>query len=108
VAFGGQTPATKKFRTTIEQNEFLAMVANFDSLSINGMVATQGTPWESDEIIYEATVNLVVIGEFVSDLMGQLVPLKRIVLNAYPEGQDNPDPDFTGAGLPWRNPLTDP
>jgi hypothetical protein len=102
LAFGDTLTATRDFRSYIERNEFIAANFDFDEIEVRGNAAAPGTPWGSDEIIYERTLNMEVVGEVVSDsATGLLVPLSAIKLlpaalyfgeNAVPE-QD------TGQGL---------
>ena len=81
LAFGDTLGATQEFRQYIERNEFIAANFDFDQVEIRGNAAAPGTPWGSDEIIYERTINMEVIGEFVSDShTGLLVPLSAINL----------------------------
>lgn len=76
LAFGKQDPATSRFRAYIEDNEFLAVNAKFDRLGVGGNAAAPGTPWGTDEIIYERTISLDLIGEFVADpVSGNMLPL---------------------------------
>lgn len=81
VAFGRQNPATAQFRNFVEDNDFIAANFDFDEIEPKGSVAAPGTPWGTDEIIYERGVNLEVLGEFiVDDHDGVLVPLSKIVV----------------------------
>lgn len=79
LAFGNEDGATHQFRQYVENNEFIAANMNFDIIQPRGNVAAPGTPWGTDEIIYERTVNVDILGEFLADkITGSLVPLKRI------------------------------
>jgi hypothetical protein len=56
------------FRTIIENNDFIGVVANWDLLRPSGDAASPGTPWGTeDEVIYEKSLAFDVEGEFVSD-----------------------------------------
>jgi hypothetical protein len=80
-AFGRQNPERSRFRHYIENNDFIAANFDFDEIEPKGNVAAPGTPWGTDEIIYERTVNMEVIGEFVADNEnGTLAPLSAIIL----------------------------
>lgn len=80
-AFGKEDVATSQFRETIENNDLLAVNAKFDEIQVGGNAAAPGTPWGTDEIIYERTVNLDLIGEFVADpVAAVLVPLSAIIV----------------------------
>jgi hypothetical protein len=98
LAFGLQEAATSDFRRTIESNPYIAANCDFDTIQPRGNNAAQGTPWGTDEIIYERSLNFQVIGEFVPDVTtGQLYLLSEIRLveardyqgpvgeNAFPE-----------------------
>lgn len=81
IAFGKESTETRTFRQTVENNEFIAANFDFDRIQPRGNAAAPGTPWGTDEIIYERTLNMEVIGEFVSDaITGMLVPLSAVVL----------------------------
>ena len=67
LAFGLLNQGTENFRKTIEDNEFIATNIDFDTIQPRGNNAAPGTPWGTDEIIYERTLNLNVIGEFIPD-----------------------------------------
>lgn len=75
----------EKFRAYIEDNAFIASNFDFDTIQPRGNAAAPGTPWGSDEIIYERTINMQVLGEFVPDEenSGELVPLSRIIIDPH-------------------------
>lgn len=61
------------FRQYIENNNYIAMNMDFDDISVQGMAATPGTPWgDESKIIYEVTVGMECVGEFVDDLLPAL------------------------------------
>lgn len=83
LAFGTEQEQTAQFRAYIENNEFLAMNIDFDQIGIAGQSAMPGTPWGTDEVVYEVTVRVECLGEFVSEAASRtLTPLAEIV--AYP------------------------
>jgi hypothetical protein len=93
MAFGKEVASTSEFRNYIEDNEFLAVNFDFDQIGIAGVAATPGTPWGTDEVIYEATVRMEVVGEFVSDgATRTLAPLSAIAVYAYADNQPDPAP----------------
>jgi hypothetical protein len=104
LAFGRYTQATSQFREKIENNDLIAISVNFDSLRPSGDNAALGTPWQSQEMIYEKSLSFDLIGEFVGDpLVMGLVPLGEI--RTYPYVQDretapNPpaDPGYEAGG----------
>lgn len=65
-----QDPNVISFRQYIEENPYISMNMDFDNLSIRGSAETQGTPWGTNEIIYETTIAMETVIEFVS---GQLL-----------------------------------
>lgn len=103
MAFGQNTdaPQVSEFRQYIESNEFIACNFDFDQIQPRGTAAAPGTPWGTDEIIYERSINMEVIGEFVSNGSTQvLVPLSAVVFDAL--GPDDADiPDVPGAIDPY-------
>lgn len=105
-AFGQEDGATSQFRAYIEDNEFLAVNAKFDRIGVGGNSAAPGTPWGSDEIIYERTVTLDLLGEFVADpVAGSMAPLSGFEIIAIADTSIGepiepvvPEPD---GGNPW-------
>lgn len=92
-AFARENEAVSEFRELIEQNDLMAMNINFDTLRVFGDNAAPGTPWETEEIIYEKSVSMDVIGEFVGDpTTATLVRLSQIRATGYPAG--TPEPRF--------------
>jgi hypothetical protein len=90
IAFARESDQVPEFRAYIEDNEFIAMNANFDEIEPTGNSAAPGTPWGSDEYIYEITLNIDVIGEFISDgETGSLAPLSMIKVIGRPAFPDS-------------------
>ncbi len=84
MAFGKEQEQTNQFRSYIEDNEFVAMNIDFDQIGVSGVSAVPGTPWGTEEVIYEITVSMECVGEFVSDGIGAtLVPLSAVVMYPY-------------------------
>lgn len=104
IAFGlseGTTPLSD-FRKKIEQNDLIGQTVIWEAFTISGFAETPGTPWGTDDVIYEATVTLTVEGEyaFSPDTVG-LVALSEIVISDQEQvGEDPlpPPPDLEG----WR------
>lgn len=67
IAFAQLNPQYFIYRQTIENNPWIGTQVDFDSISQRGKSATSGTPWGSDDILYEITTASQVIGEFASD-----------------------------------------
>lgn len=81
VAFGDEDPTLGRFANYIDRNGFIGMTLNTDRLQPRGAAAAPGTPWSTDEMMYERTLNVELIGEFVPDLAtSTLVPLSKISL----------------------------
>lgn len=98
IAFGRENEQRSVFRNYIEGNDLVAMNIDFDTIEPRGDGAAPGTPWGTEQIVYERSIALQVLGEFVSDPWGgPIVPLSKIIYTAYYEG-DYPDgqPQFTG------------
>lgn len=105
MAFSHASPVLNAFRQEIEDNEFVAINFNFDEILVHGSAAAAGTPWETDEMIYETTLSMQAIGEFFTEVdTGTLIPLSKISIQAreYPSTEDEPrNPmDWTIDGTP--------
>lgn len=97
LAFSGIDPTRSTFRSAIEDNPLIALSMDFDDIATGGFAATPGTPWGTNDIIYEATLSQDIAGEFVSDPAGDaLVPLAGVEVLPYREGEPVPE----GAGTP--------
>ncbi len=85
IAFGSEDHARGTFRRIIEHNDFLAVTMDTDTIQPRGAVAAAGTPWGTDEIVYERTINLNVIGEFIPDPEDpkELLRLSEIIIKPY-------------------------
>jgi hypothetical protein len=91
MAFGGENAQTAEFRSYIEDNEFIAANFDFDQIDVRAITHAVGTPWGSDEVIYEATIAMEVVFEFVADHQtGTLIPITAIQVTHYAD--DEPDP----------------
>jgi hypothetical protein len=94
LAFARVQSSISDFREVIENNDLVAMNANFDTIRPSGDNAAPGTPWGTDEFIYERSLSIDLIGEFVSEPDGTLVNLSEVIVMGYP--QRTPEPPFTG------------
>lgn len=110
MAFGRSSESLGAFREYIEDNPHLAINFNFDDIEVHGTAATPGTPWGTDEIIYERTVVMQAIGEFTTDVnTGDLGILSKIIIDA----RTSPSTEEAPANpLHWdvpnlRDPLSD-
>lgn len=84
VAFGGELAATKQFRDAIENNTFIGINGNWDEVAVSAPNALPGTPWGTEEIIYEATIRVSMVGEFVSGgTEGLILPIGSVEFLPY-------------------------
>ena len=94
-AFGAEHPSTQAFRKGVEDNPLIAANMDFGTIGQRGFAASPGTPWNTDEVIYEATLAMNLIGEFVSDqATGELLPLTEIRVLDYAEHEPDPSPGW--------------
>lgn len=81
VAFGNEDATLGRFRAYINNNDLIAFNINTDKVQPRGAAAAPGTPWSTDELMYERTLNLEMIGEFIPDAAtGTLLNISKIVL----------------------------
>lgn len=99
LAFGLEDPATSTFRRHIETNDLIGITCNWHRISLSGRTEAPGTPWGTEEWVYEQTVQIEVAnGEFVSEgSSGVLVPLTSIQIIPLAPGDADPAPDFVDA-----------
>lgn len=92
LAFGEENDSTSEFRQYIEDNPLLSINIDFDTIDIGGVASTPGTPWSTDDVVYETTVSVEVVGEFVSDSAnGDLIRLTDIIVTPYTDPPGDPD-----------------
>lgn len=100
IAFGTEQASTSQFRSYIEDNEFIAVDIDFDEITTRGFASSMGTPWQTDDMIYEVEVAVECFGEFISDGQTQtLLPFNSLEIFALAPGDPDPDPD--GGGV-WQ------
>lgn len=75
-----RTAAMSQFRTTIEGGELIALNVDFDQVELRGFSVSPGTPWGTDELVYEGTIAMEIAGEFVNTDTVDLVHLEAIEL----------------------------
>jgi hypothetical protein len=103
LAFARVQESVSEFRNRVEHNDLVAMNANFDLLRPSGDNAAPGTPWGTDEFLYEKSISLDLIGEFVSEPDTMiLVPLRLIRVLGYQQG--TPEPPFTNETITGLDP----
>lgn len=80
IAFSNEDTVVGRFKNRIASNDLIAATLQTDKIEARGSAAAPGTPWGTDELMYERTLNLEIIGEFVPDPgAGTLVNLSKIV-----------------------------
>lgn len=95
-AFAAQSDYPSVFRTVVDANGLVSTTWSYDLAEGRGQSAAPGTPWGTDEIIYERGVALRVIGEFVTgppagEEIPPLVPLREIIVTGIEEIDGVPD-----------------
>lgn len=90
VAFSGQSEAMGTFRASLHANQLISLAMDFDKIEQRGFGVGAGTPWGTDELIYEGTLSLAVVGEFVSSPDGQLQGLSGFTIIPLQPGETDP------------------
>lgn len=99
VAFSNEDGVVGRFKDKISSNDLIAANVNVDKIDAQGNAAAPGTPWGTDEMMYEKSLNLEIIGEFVPDpTTGTLVNLSSIVI--IPTEELPGQLDYTPVGSP--------
>ncbi len=97
MAFGEETSSTQDFREYIENNEFLGVNLDFDEIGMRGFAATLGTPWQTNDMIYEAEIVMDCVGEFVTDEQTlTLIPLSEVKITSYDDKTSDPTTEVDG------------
>jgi hypothetical protein len=95
VAFGLENPGRAEFIRHLAANDLVVVDLQRDKLDLTTKGEAQGTPWGTDEVIYEQTVTIDCQGEFVSDGdAAALIPLSEVAL--YPSGPGETPPGGDG------------
>ncbi len=103
IAFHDSHPAVTRFREKITANDFIAINAKWDSAVLMGITESRGTPWGSDDMVYEGTVAMDIECSYIPEQLSQgggLVRISRIVAKGYAEGQPKPVFDEPGVDTP--------
>ena len=99
LAFGEMYQATRGFRSYMLDNPYLGLTLNWDRIRTGGLSAIPGTPWDTDDVIYELTLSMDLIGEFVSPTESpELVPLASVQLYPYRMTDETPPGGSEGWG----------
>lgn len=79
IAYSRTDGSLGDFRRYIEDNDLVGLTAVWESFTLTGANETQGTPWGSDEIVYEMSLVLELDGEVAfSPSDRTLVPLSQV------------------------------
>lgn len=90
VAFASQSEAPSVWRQTIEASDLIATTWSYDTIENRGAAAAPGTPWGTDEVMYERGIAVQVLGEFVTNPVTlQLVSLSEISILMTAEGLED-------------------
>lgn len=106
LAFGREYPALSQFRQTLEVNDLIQVSVQWDTITLGGKDEAPGTPWGSDEMVYEITVGLDCQGSFVSGSTAStpLVPLSQVVIRSADPSESEPTfPTSPQSGTPAPN-----
>lgn len=81
IAWSGFDTLRGRFRQYLEANDLIDLTLRTDEIESTGESAQPGTPWGTDEVLYERTLNVDLIGDFVPDpVTGVIVPLSKITV----------------------------
>lgn len=68
-------------RSHVERNGLVGQNVVWESVTVGGFAESPGTPWGTDDVVYECTLTIEIEGEFlVLPGTGDLVPLTSVVL----------------------------
>lgn len=88
-SYAAQSQHPSVFRDVVDANGLVITTWSYDTVEGRGQSAAPGTPWGTDEIIYERGLALRVIGEFVTGpgpgAKTILVPLREIIITGTSE-----------------------
>lgn len=101
VAFAAQSDVPSTFRQNVENNNLVDTTWSFDQIESRAESAAPGTPWGSDEWIYERGIALQIVGDFATDPQtGALVDLREILVTGTDEEDGNATTLSIGGGIP--------
>ena len=109
LAFGSEDPSLSVFRSMVEINDLMQISMQWDTFALSGKSEQPGTPWGTDEIVYEMTIQIDCQGQFVSDMDSGavLVPLSQVRITGTGPDDDapvfDPSPVVPIAGVDPRN-----
>lgn len=94
IAFGHEQPQRSDFRAYVEGGEFVALSLNWDRIGLTGKSDLPGTPWGTDDVIYEQTISLGCVGEFASEgTTLAFVPVSEVRVEDRRDDEPDPSPD---------------
>lgn len=80
IAWSGFDTKRGRFRQHLIGNDWIDLTIRTDQIESTGESAAPGTPWGTDEVLYERTLNIDLIGDFIPDPeTGELVLLSKII-----------------------------
>jgi hypothetical protein len=81
IAWSGFDSLRGRFRQYLASNDLIDLTVRTDEIESTGESAEPGTPWGTDEVVYERTLAIDLIGDFTPDPeTGVIVPLSKIVV----------------------------
>jgi hypothetical protein len=96
-------PGRTGLRDLIEHpDSLIGMNFDWDEVEQRGFSTAPGTPWGTDEMMYEGTLAMEVVGEFVVSDASVLVPVSRIEVIDFVA--TDPDPTTPGGWLEEYDP----
>ena len=66
------------FRQVLEGGQLIALNADFDQVELRGFSTSAGTPWGTDDLMYEGTVVIEIAGEFINTSTDLLMDVSGI------------------------------
>ncbi len=89
IAFAAQSEDPGELRARIDANPLIATTWSFDTIEGRAQGPSIGTPWGTDDIIYERGMAIQSVGEFFSSPSSlTLLPLSEIIITATDEAPD--------------------
>lgn len=90
-AFAAQSSYDSTFRDAVDDNGLVNTTWSYDTVEGRGNSAAPGTPWGTDDVIYERGLALKVLGEFTTNPLTQtIVPLREIIVTQQDDLGDYP------------------
>lgn len=107
IAFGSSA-LNFDFKHMVENNDLIGLTMQFDRFGLIGGSANPGTPWGTDDVVYEETVQVDCEGEFLSDpKTGAMVLLSQVLVTNQP-GDSLTEAETYAVGVAGTNPALVP